>query len=177
VLKVASKPEHNDRLRQEFDVLGRLRHPNVVAPFAFLEFGPIHGFTMERAGEETLAQRLRKDEKLEIDLLERFGDELLQAVDYLDKEGIAHRDLKPDNLGVRSVAKGPLRLVLFDFSLSNSPLEDIRLGTPPYLEPFLANRKVRRWDAYAERFAAAVTLMKWRPAPPRAGVTGARRTS
>jgi hypothetical protein len=32
------------------------------------------------------------------------------SVDYLDHEGIAHRDLKPDNLGVRSLAKGPLRL-------------------------------------------------------------------
>jgi serine/threonine protein kinase len=158
VLKVASRPEYNVRLREEYEILRRVRHANVVAPHEFLEFGDIHGFTMDRAGEETLAQRLRKDGKLEIDLLERFGEELLQSVDFLDKEGIAHRDIKPDNLGVRSLAKGPLRLLLFDFSLSSSGLEEIGLGTPPYLDPFLAFRKVKRWDAYAERFSAAMTL-------------------
>lgn len=158
VLKLSSKPEHNVRLRKEFELLKRVRHSNIVAPFEFLEFGEIHGFTMERAGEETLSQRLRKDGRLEIELLERFGDDLLQVVDFLDKEGVSHRDIKPDNLGVRSVAKGPLRLIFFDFSLSSSAPEDIQLGTPPYLDPFLKLRKVKRWDAYAERYAAAVTL-------------------
>ena len=158
VLKLASKPEHNGRLRQEFDLLRRVRHSNIVAVYDFLEFGEIHGFTMDRAGDETLAQRLRKDGRLEIELLERFGDDLLQTIDCLDKDGISHRDIKPDNLGVRSAAKGPLRLIIFDFSLSTSAPEDIRLGTPPYLDPFLSLRKVKRWDAYAERYAAAVTL-------------------
>ena len=157
VLKVASKPEHNARLRQEFDLLRRVRHANIVAPHEFVEFGDIHGFTMDRAGEETLAQRLRQEGKLELEFLERFGEELLQTVDFLDKEGIAHRDLKPDNLAVRT-AKGAMRLVLFDFSLSHSAPEEVGLGTPPYLDPFLPLRKVRRWDAYSERFSAAMTL-------------------
>lgn len=155
VLKVANRPENNRRLREEFDVLKGLRSSNIVEAYDFHEFGVVHGFTMARAGDETLAQRLRKDGKLEIDLLERFGEQLLEVVDELDSKGIAHRDIKPDNLGVRT---SPLRLVLFDFSLTSSRPDDIRLGTPPYLDPFLELRKVRRWDAYAERFSAAVTL-------------------
>jgi serine/threonine protein kinase len=165
VLKVATRSDYNRRLREEFDILNRIRHQNVVAPFKPLEFGEVHGFTMERAGDETLAHRLRNDGKLEIDLLERFGEELLHVVDELDKKGIAHRDIKPDNLGVRSMAKGPLRLILFDFSLASSPPENIQLGTPPYLDPFLNRRKVKRWDAYAERFAAAMTLHEMAAGP------------
>ena len=36
--------------------------------------------------------------------------------------------------------------------------ERIRAGTRPYLDPFLSLRKPQRWDIYAERFAAAMTL-------------------
>jgi hypothetical protein len=49
--------------------------------------------------------------------------------------------------------------VLFDFSLSRTPPENIEAGTRPYLDPFLANRgPPPRWDLDAERYAAAVTL-------------------
>jgi hypothetical protein len=49
-------------------------------------------------------------------------------------------------------------LCLFDFSLAGSPPENIRVGTPPYLDPFLCERKVKRWDTSSELFAAAMTL-------------------
>src|SRR5690606_35222803 len=117
VLKVALRPENNRRLREEFEVLKSLRSSHIVEVCDFFEFDTVHGFTMARAGEETLAQRLRKDGKLEIDLLERFGEQLLDVVDELHSNGIAHRDIKPDNLGVGSP---PLRLILFDFSLASS---------------------------------------------------------
>jgi hypothetical protein len=49
-------------------------------------------------------------------------------------------------------------LVLFDFSLCRTPPDNITAGTHPYLDPFLCLRRPPRWDLYAERFAAAVTL-------------------
>jgi len=48
--------------------------------------------------------------------------------------------------------------MLFDFSLSRRPVENVRSGTARYIDPFLRNRKPVQWDLYAERFAAAVTL-------------------
>ena len=44
------------------------------------------------------------------------------------------------------------------FSLADTPAENIRAGTPQYLDPFLRLRRPPRWDVYAERFAAAMTL-------------------
>jgi serine/threonine protein kinase len=32
--------------------------------------------------------------------LQRFGEELLVVADWLEQNGIAHRDIKPDNIGV-----------------------------------------------------------------------------
>lgn len=169
VLKVASKPEYSSRLQREFETIQKIRHPNVIRVFHSLTFDGLVGFTMEPAfsskktdntegRESSLARRLKEDGPLDLDLLQRFGIDLLQTIDELERLGITHRDIKPDNLGIRSVQKGPLQLVLFDFSLTNSPAEDIRLGTPPYLDPFLSLRKTPRWDHHAERFGAAMTL-------------------
>ncbi len=169
VLKVASKLEYSSRLEREFQIIQKIRHPNVVRVFKCLNFDGFTGFTMEPAfsskktdntegRESSLARRLKEDGPLDLDLLQRFGVELLQTIDELERLGITHRDIKPDNLGIRSVKKGPLQLVLFDFSLSTAPAEDIRLGTPPYLDPFLALRKSPRWDHHAERYGAAMTL-------------------
>lgn len=169
VLKVASKQEYSSRLLREFETIQKIRHPNVIRVFESLTFDGLAGFTMEPAfstkktdsaesRESSLARRLKEDGPLDLALLQRFGVELLQTIDELERLGITHRDIKPDNLGIRSVKKGPLQLVLFDFSLTNSSAEDIRLGTPPYLDPFLSLRKTPRWDHHAERFGAAMTL-------------------
>lgn len=158
VLKVTSDPDHNPRLRREYETLRQLSHPGIVKVHQWFEFGDIVGFTMDRAGDSTLAQRLRRDGTLSIDYLERFGEQLLQIIDYLDQQGVAHRDIKPENIGIGSVGKGTVRLILFDFSLSQSPPDQLHVGTPPYLDPFLEIRPHRRWDSYAERFAVAMTL-------------------
>jgi serine/threonine protein kinase len=159
VLKLSNKGENNARILEEFESLKKLRHPNVVQAYDKVMVGTLQGFTMQRAGELTLAQRLSKEGRLSLELLERFGEQLLEAVNYLDQEGISHRDVKPENLGIGSISGGgKLRLVLFDFSLARTPADNIRAGTPPYLEPFLSQRRPQRWDTHAERYAVAVTL-------------------
>jgi serine/threonine protein kinase len=66
--------------------------------------------------------------------MRRFGENLLE-------QGVAHRDIKPDNIGIAFFGgSGRLRLVLFDFSLTCTPPENIQAGTRPYLDPFLALR-------------------------------------
>ncbi len=158
VLKVASKPDNSDRIRSEFSVLGELRHPRIVEAHALLKFGPLAGFLLSSAGERTLAQHLREEGALSLDYLERFGVDLLEAVGHLEEKGFPHRDIKPENIGIRPANDGSDHLVLFDFSLSSIPAENIRSGTTDYLDPFLTDRKPPRWDSAAERYAAALTL-------------------
>jgi serine/threonine protein kinase len=159
VLKVALDDAHADRIRAEADVLRRLHHQNIVRFVAEITASGRPGILMERAGEKTLAQWIRGGDPLSLDLMRRFGEHLLSAIEHLEQEGIAHRDVKPDNIGISKVAgTGAYRLVLFDFSLSRAPAETITAGTQPYLEPFLPDRRPPRWDLHAERYAAAVTL-------------------
>ena len=159
ILKVALDASFNDRLTAEGEALANLRHPNIVEWQRTLTVNGRTALLMRKAGEKTLADRIREEARLSLDLLQRFGEELIQAVDYLDQQGVAHRDIKPDNIGMSQAGtRGKLQLVLFDFSLTRTSAENISAGTHPYLDPFLSLRKPARWDLQAERFALAVTL-------------------
>lgn len=168
VLKVANDPDQNDRVMDEADVLSKqeMRHTCIVDFVETLQIGDYCGFLMrpvyaekDKRLIETLGQRLRKEGRLHIDMLQRFGEDLLDVVMHLEDQGIAHRDIKPDNIAVGMVGSGSkLHLVLFDFSLSRTAAENIRAGTTGYLDPLLALRKLPRWDLHAERYSAAMTL-------------------
>lgn len=168
VLKIANEPENNARLKDEADLLSKeeMRHSGIVDFVKSTEMGQYAGFLMRpvyaEKGKrliETLGQRLRKEGRLQIDLLQRFGEDLLGVVAHLEEQGIPHRDIKPDNIAVGMVGRSNrLHLVLFDFSLSRTPADNIRAGTIGYLDPLLPLRKPVRWDLHAERYSAAVTL-------------------
>lgn len=159
VLKVALDSSQNDHLIAEAAALRKLRHQFIVELHDELRFGDRVGLLLSKAGEETLADRIREEGRIALEHLERWGDDLLQTLDWLEQQGVYHRDIKPHNLGVTPLGKGDqLHLVLFDFSLTGTPPESISSGTRPYLDPFISLTKKRRWDPYAERFAAGVTL-------------------
>jgi len=163
VLKVARSPEYNQRIKAEFETLRavqeKVRSRIVVAPYDLLEFGDLLAFTMEPAGEKTMARFLREEGPLDLTYLQRFGDDLIRTIrDLDDAGGITHRDIKPENMGLRSLGKKQYQLCLFDFSLSNASPDDIKVGTLAYMDPFIAERKVKRWDISSECFSAAMAL-------------------
>jgi serine/threonine protein kinase len=87
VLKVASEPSQNARLIEEGRILHKLRHPNIVELYEQTEisghaalFMAVAGVDI-KAGAYTLAQRLRSEGRLSLDLLQRLGDELLMVTD------------------------------------------------------------------------------------------------
>jgi serine/threonine protein kinase len=83
VLKIALEPSQNDHLRAEAKVLRKLRHQYIVEIHDELMFDDRVGLVIARAGNKTLAQRLREEGRLGLELLERFGEDLLQTVDWL----------------------------------------------------------------------------------------------
>jgi serine/threonine protein kinase len=158
VLKVALDENHNPRLHEEAVALRSLHSEFIVA---IEEELAMHGRTvlvLQKAGDKTLTAQLRSEGVPTLEMLGRYGDDLLSAVAHLERRGVVHRDIKPDNIGIRSLTKQRNQLVLFDFSLSGAPLDNIRVGTPGYTDPFLVSRKPQRWDLAAERYSVAVTL-------------------
>lgn len=161
VLKVARDEQYADRLEAEARLLRSLRHHWQVAA---LVDGPVTiggrtALVLENAGRRTLAEDLAGGQRLALDLLERYGRDLMDIVTFLEGEGVWHRDIKPANLAARPRPKDRQpHLCIFDFSLAATPADQLTAGTSRYLDPFLGPPRRMRYDAAADRFAAAVTL-------------------
>ncbi|MFD0823033.1 BREX system serine/threonine kinase PglW, partial [Micromonospora zhanjiangensis] len=160
VLKVGLSDEKGARLAHEARVLGPLTDSRLIR-LARPEPLQIAGRTvivLDHAGELTLARKLREDGRLTVDELETYSDYLFGALDYLEGEGVYHRDVKPDNIAVRIRPNRTRQLVLFDFSLAGVSVKEINAGTPRYLDPFLGTANRPGYDKHAEWYALAVTL-------------------
>ncbi|MGH3910031.1 MAG: BREX system serine/threonine kinase PglW, partial [Pseudonocardiaceae bacterium] len=159
VLKVGRSAQAEERLADEAAALEGLRHEHLVMlKRGVFPLGGRHAIELDHAGQRTLAQVLREDGALLPDQLQRFGDQLLDVLNYLHSRETFHRDIKPDNLGVRTRPKRGTSLVLFDFSLAGAPPSDVQTGTRGYRDPFLGTDRRPSYDDAAERYAAAVTL-------------------
>ncbi|WP_406384015.1 BREX system serine/threonine kinase PglW [Streptomyces sp. NBC_00117] len=180
VLKVALSDNRGDILIREADVMGRLRPHSGIIRLVETEPLSIAGRTVlaleyvgderddsadtagerkaPRRREETVARQLRDDGRLPVDQLEAYGDYLFGAVDFLEGEGVWHRDIKPDNIAIRIRPNRTRELVLIDFSLAGYPAKSTDAGTDGYLDPFVDVITRGSYDSHAERYAVAVTL-------------------
>lgn len=162
ILKLAKDDAAAARLKSEAAALDRLDHPRVVKRVdGPLTVGKRQAIVMTDAGAETLADRIRLEGRATIEQLERYGDDLFAAVAHLAERGVFHRDVKPSNLAVRpDPGTRKPHLQLFDFSLSDEPVANIKSGSKPYLDPYLGSRERPQYDSAAERFAIAATLFE-----------------
>lgn len=156
-LKIALDADHDERLEREAELLCELDHSRIVRFDRSFVVSGRRCLTMSLAGEHTLADLLREEGAPSLDFAQRYGDELLDALRYLEQDAQKlHRDIKPANIGVGALGKQAHHLTLFDFSLASAPLDATQVGTAAYRDPQLDLRG--RWDYAADRYAAAVTL-------------------
>jgi serine/threonine-protein kinase len=140
VLKTDSTaPEIQERLRREARTAARLSHPNIVPLHAF---GDVEGkpyFVMGYVRGESLAARLRRDGRLTEDEARRVLADLAEALDHAHKQGVVHRDVKPDNVLLDDESG---RALLTDFGVAKALGRSETLtatgsvvGTPHYMSP------------------------------------------
>ena len=155
-LKVPHEESCSARLLAEADVLRGLRHEHVLALHEVITLAGLPCLLLDFAGERTLADILRQEGALSLELARRYGDDLLSAVQYLEERGITHRDIKPSNVGFTGYEGRQKHLLLLDFSLAAVDATAVGAGTAEWRDPWLYLRG--RWDSAADLFAAGAVM-------------------
>ena len=135
----ASSDEHRERFRREARMTARLSHASIVPVHTFGEEGDFVYIVMKYVNGESLAERLRRQQRLPTEEARRILHELALALDYAHREGVVHRDLKAENI---LLERGTGRPMLTDFGVALlRSLDPVRadasraFGTPHYMSP------------------------------------------
>ncbi len=125
-------------LAQEFQVLAKLRHPNIIT---VLDYGFDHEkepyFTMDLVHNPQTILEAAENQPLETKI--QLLVQLLQALAYLHRRGFIHRDLKPGNILVDTITDehGEHKVVkVLDLGLTTESNDDTNMaGTLAYMAP------------------------------------------
>ena len=148
-----------ERFRLEIQLAARLQHPHIVP---LLQSGEVEGilyYTMPFIEGESLRTRLDRDGALPLPDAIRILRQVASAISYAHRNGVVHRDIKPDNVLLTDefalVADfGVARALSESATVGDNRLTSggVALGTPTYMAPeqALADPDIdHRADIYA----------------------------
>jgi serine/threonine protein kinase len=126
------------RFEQEFRAASMLNHPNVVRALDFGDDGTTPYLVMEFVEGESLGQKIERDGKMPESEAIRLIAQVAQGLHRAHKQGMIHRDVKPDNVLVTPDGQAKLA----DLGLVKEIETDLNLtrtgrglGTPHFMAP------------------------------------------
>lgn len=157
---IEQKSEIINRFQKEARAIAKLSHPNIVNIHDIGEEDGQYYMVMEFLEGSSIASILEKQNTLPIDECVNISIQICKALDYMHKNAIVHRDIKPDNIviGLDKVAK------VTDFGIAQNDSEQMRLtqdgailGSVMYISPEQL-RNSKDVDNRADIFSYGVTL-------------------
>ncbi|NLE99471.1 MAG: serine/threonine protein kinase [Anaerolineales bacterium] len=154
--------ELRQQFRREAQILARLSHPNLVRVGDFFEEDGNAYLAMDYIEGESLAARIGREGALPEDQVLAWAEQLLGALDYCHDHGVIHRDIKPQNIIIRSDGQA----VLVDFGLvklwdPNDPHTRTAMrgmGTPEYAPPEQYDAAAGHTDPRSDLYSLGATL-------------------
>ena len=136
-------PRAGERFQREARAAARLKHPNVVAihDFGTTEEG-LQYLVMELVEGDSLRRLIKQQGVIAPATAVEIIRQVCEALDDAHQHNVIHRDIKPDNIIVRSTANG-WRVKVLDFGIAKLR-DDIAgnltqtgsiVGTPHYMSP------------------------------------------
>jgi serine/threonine-protein kinase len=165
-----------ERFQREIRMAARLHHPHVLSVYDSGEAAGALWFAMPYVRGESLRERLRREGILPIDEALRITRQAAQALSYAHKEGVVHRDVKPENLLLTE--DGSTQVADFGIARPVGPQGDeqlteigMALGTPAYMAPEQSSGD-GVVDGRADQYALAATCHEMLTgAPPFTGTS------
>ena len=132
--------EHTNRFIKEGKAAGALTHPNIVTIYDVGNVDDVPYIMMELLEGENLGDLMRSGKRISQDVVIDLAIEIAGALDYAHKNGVIHRDLKPDNIMMGADGESAK---IADFGIARveetgsteSTQVGMMLGTPRYMSP------------------------------------------
>ncbi|MBW1730987.1 MAG: protein kinase [Deltaproteobacteria bacterium] len=131
----------HDRFFREAEVMDRLRHPNIVTLYDFIQQKGQYFIVMEYVDGTTLHHMIKEAQgALPPDQISQIFKQVLSAIGYAHKLGIVHRDIKPSNIMINQ--EGQVKIT--DFGIARILGENFEttltatgmgMGSPYYMSP------------------------------------------
>ena len=128
-----------ERFVREVKLLARLQHPHILPLYDSGGAGGLLYYVMPYIAGDSLRARLARERTLPLDDAMRLTSEVAGALDYAHRQGVVHRDVKPENILIQDG-----HAVVADFGVARaiSAAADPALtgtgfsvGTPAYMSP------------------------------------------
>jgi eukaryotic-like serine/threonine-protein kinase len=178
-----------DRFLREIRTAARLQHPHILSVYDSGTAGQRDSgagwlwFTMPYVEGESLRGRLERERQLPLDDAVHIAAEAARALDYAHRQGVIHRDVKPENIlltrdGDTLVADFGIARALGGEAGKRGGGEEDRLtetgfslGTPAYMSPEQATGE-RELDGRTDVYSLGVVLYEMLAGePPYTGPT------
>ena len=131
------------RFEREAQAATTLSHPNIVEIYDVGEYKGHRYIVMEYVPGRTLKQVIRSRGSLEPDEAIDIEKQLVSAVSEAHHKGIIHRDIKPQNIIVKS--DGSIKILDFGIAIAKGNIQVTQannvMGSVHYLAPELAKGK------------------------------------
>ncbi|GAB5370761.1 hypothetical protein AAMO2058_001520800 [Amorphochlora amoebiformis] len=143
VMKKSDCEELYDDVYSEMKILAMLSHPFIVRMHYWYEDQEHLYYILDYVSGGELYDAMRRKGRFPEDWARFYMAEIVLALEYLHKDGVVYRDLKPENLLLDS--EGHIKLT--DFGLSKAGITSAGggaqtfCGTPQYLAPEILRAK------------------------------------
>ena len=154
--------EEVTRLRNEYKIAQPLDCPSITKVYSLENYRNSFALILEDFGGSSLDQLLT-NQTLSLTEILRIAIVLIDALDYLQRHSIIHKDIKPANIIINSTT-GEVKLT--DFSISSRLQQENQsvsnpselAGTLAYLSPEQTGRMNRSVDYRSDYYSLGITL-------------------
>ncbi|XP_012726930.2 death-associated protein kinase 2 isoform X1 [Fundulus heteroclitus] len=141
--RVSRRGVKREEIEREVDILQQIQHPNIVELHDVYENRTDVVLILELVSGGELFDFLARKESLSEEEATQFIKQILDGVQYLHSKGIAHFDLKPENIMLLDRSVPLPRIKVIDFGLAHKiqPGADFKniFGTPEFVAPEIVN--------------------------------------